>query len=109
MNCRTLSLSALARLQEWHTGLVCSLFSFYLRIFPLTRAVPFPLDTIKSVIQNSERRLRIVDVYRDIVQRQGFRGLYKGCLVTVLRSAPSSAIAFLAYEHFASLFNVQTT
>ena len=33
-----------------------------------------------------------------IYNREGFRGLYKGSLPSVLKAAPSAAVTFTAYE-----------
>ncbi|KAJ7560726.1 hypothetical protein O6H91_04G142600 [Diphasiastrum complanatum] len=39
------------------------------------------------------------DVARDIIKREGVRGLYRGFRVTVLRDAPSHGVYFAAYEY----------
>ncbi|CAM6101854.1 unnamed protein product [Calypogeia fissa] len=39
-----------------------------------------------------------VDVMRDILRRDGIRGLYRGLGITVLRDAPSHAVYFGTYE-----------
>ncbi len=75
--------------------------------------VLFPADSIKSAMQ-TEAELRgpivhgdpprprrgrgFVGTARDIYVRRGVRGLYAGLGVTVVRSAPSSALIFLIYE-----------
>ena len=74
--------------------------------------VLFPADCIKSTIQTGEVLLppaeegnrkqrvnpRFLEVGRQIYRARGVRGLYSGCGVTVVRSAPSSAIIFWLYS-----------
>ncbi|KII91144.1 hypothetical protein PLICRDRAFT_135094 [Plicaturopsis crispa FD-325 SS-3] len=75
----------------------------------------FPADTVKSSIQTEAelrppgtkppQRLptftsRLVELYA----KQGVRGLYAGCGVTIVRSVPSSAIIFLVYDGLVARF-----
>ena len=36
---------------------------------------------------------------RQIWQREGVRGLYKGALPSIIKAAPSAAVTFTAYEY----------
>jgi mitochondrial ornithine carrier protein len=75
--------------------------------------VLFPADTIKSAIQ-TEEELRprakgvpgstFLGMGMAMWRKQGFRGLYAGCGVTVARAAPSSAVIFLIYDGLKSRF-----
>ncbi|KAH8201021.1 hypothetical protein TruAng_004794 [Truncatella angustata] len=63
----------------------------------------FPADTIKSRMQTSV--VGSTAVKRTFMQegkalwhQHGLRGLYRGCGITVLRSAPSSAFIFIIYD-----------
>lgn len=65
----------------------------------------FPADCIKSTIQTSDelqkgkqQQTGFLQVGKDIYRARGIRGLYSGCGVTVVRSAPSSAIIFWIYS-----------
>lgn len=64
----------------------------------------FPADTIKSRMQTEEVqqpkgvRRTFGSVSRALWQEQGLSGLYRGCGITVARSAPSSALIFTIYE-----------
>eukprot|EP00501_MAST-03F_sp_TOSAG23-6_P001998 GSMAST32.ASY1.ANO1.2083.1 assembled CDS len=63
----------------------------------------FPADVVKSRIQtghlkNSNPNPTFYSVLRHIYLTEGFRGLYKGWGITVLRAAPSNAAVFFAYE-----------
>lgn len=40
----------------------------------------------------------MVDAVRRIVEKEGWRGLYKGTLPSVVKAAPASAITFVVYE-----------
>jgi mitochondrial ornithine carrier protein len=67
----------------------------------------FPADTIKSAIQTEEElrprgkgvpRPTFVGMGKDMWRKQGLRGLYAGCGITVARAVPSSAMIFLIYD-----------
>ncbi|CCU81215.1 mitochondrial ornithine / amino acid carrier protein [Blumeria hordei DH14] len=61
----------------------------------------FPADTIKSRIQTSsmaERENGFWQEGRELWKHHGLKGLYRGCGITVLRSAPSSAFIFCIYD-----------
>lgn len=64
----------------------------------------YPADTIKSCMQTEEAgaagsvERSFWQVGKGIWRDQGLRGLYRGCGITVARSAPSSAFIFTVYE-----------
>ncbi|KAL8785433.1 MAG: hypothetical protein Q9213_003363 [Squamulea squamosa] len=69
----------------------------------------FPADTIKSRMQTEEVAIHCSQGKKqaqstfwrsgaDLWRQQGLRGLYRGCGITVVRSAPSSAVIFAIYE-----------
>lgn len=67
----------------------------------------FPADTIKSRMQTEElsssvgavaKRQTFWKSGKELWHQQGLRGLYRGCGITVARSAPSSAVIFAVYE-----------
>ncbi|EME49857.1 hypothetical protein DOTSEDRAFT_68597 [Dothistroma septosporum NZE10] len=61
----------------------------------------FPADTIKSKIQTGELttvRPTFMNVGKELWRSHGLKGLYRGCGITVARSAPSSALIFTCYE-----------
>ncbi|KAJ3331048.1 hypothetical protein HDU76_004215 [Blyttiomyces sp. JEL0837] len=59
----------------------------------------FPADVIKSRQQTmTSGRTGFWQVGHDIYQAQGIRGFYRGCGITVVRSAPTSAVIFVTYE-----------
>lgn len=64
----------------------------------------FPADTVKSRMQTSplggsEQPQRSFAQEAVALWRQaGLRGFYRGCGITVLRSAPSSAFIFMVYD-----------
>ena len=72
--------------------------------------VCFPADTIKSRMQTEEvdnsnkaatsgvARRKFWAEGNALWQQQGLRGMYRGCGITVARSAPSSAFIFSVYE-----------
>ncbi|KAI9324170.1 mitochondrial ornithine carrier protein AmcA/Ort1 [Zopfochytrium polystomum] len=78
----------------------------------------YPADVIKSRMQTADvdvvagpssssspsaaaasgGRKGFVQVGRELYAAQGIRGLYRGCGITVARSAPTSAVIFATYE-----------
>lgn len=63
----------------------------------------FPADTIKSRMQTSAVGSTAVKKTfwqegTSLWHQHGLRGLYRGCGITVLRSAPSSAFIFIIYD-----------
>ncbi|KAJ3118828.1 hypothetical protein HK098_005827 [Nowakowskiella sp. JEL0407] len=76
----------------------------------------FPADVIKSRMQTDEEmavsavkdhqlrngkliRQGFMQVARDLFKAEGVLGFYRGFGITIARSAPTSAIIFLTYEH----------
>lgn len=63
----------------------------------------FPADTIKSRMQTmplggtAEKRT-FWHEGRELWRQHGLRGMYRGCGITCLRSAPSSAFIFMVYD-----------
>ncbi|KAF2756658.1 putative mitochondrial ornithine carrier protein [Pseudovirgaria hyperparasitica] len=70
----------------------------------------YPADTIKSRMQTEDvSKMRdgkqsFGAVGKILWRQQGLRGLYRGCGITVARSAPSSAFIFTIYETLRSHF-----
>ncbi|KAF3384067.1 hypothetical protein DPV78_012737 [Talaromyces pinophilus] len=63
----------------------------------------YPADTIKSRMQTEEISALSTNrsfwtVGKSVWQHEGLKGLYRGCGITVARSAPSSAFIFSIYE-----------
>lgn len=61
----------------------------------------FPADVLKSIYQSrqqSDRKLPLGSLIRDIYRRQGIRGFYQGLGVTLIRAVPGNAAIFLTYE-----------
>ena len=76
----------------------------------------FPADTIKSRMQTedvnpvdmtgkgSKRRQTFWENGKSLWKQQGIKGMYRGCGITVARSAPSSAVIFAVYESLKARF-----
>ena len=71
----------------------------------------YPADTVKSRMQTEDvsKSLGAVrntfwSVGKSLWQDQGFKGLYRGCGITVLRAAPSSAFIFTLYNALKDAF-----
>ncbi len=71
----------------------------------------FPADTIKSRMQtttvsSSNPKVNFWDEGRAIWRQYGLRGLYRGCGITVARSAPSSAFIFIIFDYLKRTFHL---
>ncbi|WPG97958.1 Hypothetical protein R9X50_00074100 [Acrodontium crateriforme] len=68
----------------------------------------FPADTIKSKIQTGEltrgTKPTFMGVGKALYRTHGIKGLYRGCGITVARSAPSSALIFTVVENLKKAF-----
>ncbi|KAF7845735.1 hypothetical protein BT93_L0875 [Corymbia citriodora subsp. variegata] len=71
----------------------------------------YPADTIKSRMQTEEvgnlvgrERRTFLFVGRALWAQHGLKGMYRGCGITCLRSAPSSALIFSIYEGLKKAF-----
>lgn len=71
----------------------------------------YPADTIKSRMQTEDHNLSLgrkrqafLATGRDLWKLDGVGGFYRGCGITVIRSAPSSAFIFAVYETLKSHF-----
>jgi mitochondrial ornithine carrier protein len=64
----------------------------------------FPADTVKSRMQTSPLggattlRRTFWDEAKALYKQAGIRGFYRGCGITVARSAPSSAFIFMVFD-----------
>lgn len=72
----------------------------------------FPADTIKSRMQTAPRDLvrgkrTFWNEGAALWKQHGVRGLYRGCGITCLRSAPSSAFIFMVYDGLKRNFPLQ--
>lgn len=63
----------------------------------------FPVDVIKSQMQTDEQlstgrqQRSFVQTAQELYSKGGYKAFYRGCGITVARSAPTSAIIFLTY------------
>ena len=63
----------------------------------------FPADSVKSAVQTEEElrpgsKTSIGRMAVKMWQKEGIRGFYAGCGVTVARAIPSNALIFLIYD-----------
>jgi ornithine carrier protein len=73
----------------------------------------YPADTIKSRMQTEDvsklvrnsQRPSFLQVGTSLWRQHGLAGLYRGCGITVARSAPSSAFIFAIYEGLRHYFS----
>ncbi|KAF9169217.1 hypothetical protein BGX20_010636 [Mortierella sp. AD010] len=79
---------------HFFAGGLCGVFSWL---------VVFPIDLVKSVVQKevlvaNPKYSGALDCAKDIVRREGVRGLYRGLSVTCYRAMPIHSLNFLVYE-----------
>lgn len=72
----------------------------------------YPADTIKSRMQTEEvgalvsgQRRTFASTAGALWRQHGIKGMYRGCGITCLRSAPSSALIFAIYEWLKRTFD----
>jgi len=79
----------------------------------LYNLVLFPADTVKSTIQTEEElrprakgapRPTFFGTLNQMYVKQGLKGLYAGCGITIARSVPSNALIFLIYDGLCKRF-----
>jgi mitochondrial ornithine carrier protein len=68
----------------------------------------FPADTIKSRMQTTSTnpQMKFWAEGKAIWRQYGLRGLYRGCGITVARSAPSSAFIFIIFDALKGRFHM---
>lgn len=79
----------------------------------LYNLVLFPADTVKSTIQTEEElrprakgapRPTFFGTLNQLYLKQGLKGLYAGCGITIARAVPSSGLIFLIYDGLCKRF-----
>lgn len=58
-----------------------------------------PVELLKIRLQLEAKHHGPVDMARDIMRREGLRGIYRGLSVTALRDAPAHGVYFWTYEY----------
>ncbi|KAH0535851.1 calcium-binding mitochondrial carrier protein SCaMC-2 isoform X1 [Cotesia glomerata] len=73
----------------------------------------YPLALVRTRLQaelspgNSPTTM--VGVFKDIIQRDGIKGLYRGLTPNFLKVAPAVSISYVVYEHFRQALGVNMT
>ena len=79
----------------------------------LYNLVLFPADTVKSTIQTEEElrprpkgapRPTFFGTLIQLYAKQGWKGLYAGCGITLARAVPGSGLVFLVYDGLCKQF-----
>eukprot|EP00591_Stephanopyxis_turris_P007225 CAMPEP_0195531566 /NCGR_PEP_ID=MMETSP0794_2-20130614/35773_1 /TAXON_ID=515487 /ORGANISM="Stephanopyxis turris, Strain CCMP 815" /LENGTH=171 /DNA_ID=CAMNT_0040663417 /DNA_START=111 /DNA_END=626 /DNA_ORIENTATION=- len=62
--------------------------------------IVLPTDTLKTKFQTAPEGTynSIGEVYRDLVQKEGMGGLFRGMKPAMIRSAPANAVSFMGAE-----------
>ena len=65
-----------------------------------SRAIVHPLDTLRSrLMVSSAKNLGLLNAFNEVVQTDGFRGLYRGFAVSVVIQAPAVATYLTTYDY----------
>ncbi|CAI9264880.1 unnamed protein product [Lactuca saligna] len=64
----------------------------------ISRTSVAPLETIRTHLMVGSCGHSTVEVFQDIMKTEGWKGLFRGNLVNVIRVAPSKAIELFAYD-----------
>ncbi|KAK4277156.1 hypothetical protein QN277_015197 [Acacia crassicarpa] len=64
----------------------------------VSRTTVAPLETIRTHLMVGSSGHSTVEVFNDIMKTDGWKGLFRGNLVNVIRVAPSKAIELFAYD-----------
>ncbi|KAG6483239.1 adenine nucleotide transporter BT1, chloroplastic/mitochondrial-like [Zingiber officinale] len=64
----------------------------------VSRTVVAPLETIRTHLMVGSNGHSTTEVFQTIMQTEGWRGLFRGNFVNVIRVAPSKAIELFAYD-----------
>ena len=79
----------------------------------LYNLILFPADTVKSTMQTEEElrprpkgapRPTFFGTFNQLYAKQGLRGLYAGCGITIARAVPGSGLVFLIYDGLCKQF-----
>ncbi|KAH3675023.1 hypothetical protein WICMUC_002855 [Wickerhamomyces mucosus] len=63
------------------------------------KTIVFPLDLIRKRLQiNTGRNMNFISAGFKVIRHEGPKGLYKGFLASVIKSAPTTAISLWTYE-----------
>ncbi|KAG2432941.1 hypothetical protein HXX76_008669 [Chlamydomonas incerta] len=74
-----------------------------------SRTATAPLETLRLAAMAGQLQSRsLAQAASDIVSSQGWRGLYRGNLLNVMRSAPQKALDFFAFDAFKRLLGDDT-
>lgn len=61
----------------------------------------YPLDLARArmAVSNSEKTIRLTDIFRTIVIKDGYLALYRGCLPSIIGIVPYAGVTFFTYEN----------
>ena len=63
-----------------------------------SKGITFPLDTLRKRMQMRSSKTLIIGLARTILRREGLFGFYKGFGISLIKTAPTSAVSLFVYE-----------
>ncbi|XP_020287656.1 calcium-binding mitochondrial carrier protein SCaMC-2-A isoform X2 [Pseudomyrmex gracilis] len=92
----------------WWVKLMCSITAT-----TAGQVCSYPLALVRTRLQAqigpNHSPNTMIGVFKDILNREGIRGLYRGLTPNFLKVAPSASISYLVYEHFREMLGVKMT
>lgn len=69
----------------------------------IASTMTYPFIVARTIMQDhrtvgNQEMIRMTDVFRDVIKKQGFKGFYAGLGPDLLRLIPSNTIVFMVYE-----------
>lgn len=58
----------------------------------------FPIDTVKSRIQNAESKIKVTEIVHEVYKSGGLRAFYRGIGPALIRTIPANAATLLGWE-----------
>lgn len=94
----------LARVLDQYSSWAEPVCGFSAGVF--AKGVVFPLDLLRKRLQvNLKQRHGFTELLVQVVKREGFKGFYKGFFVSMVKSAPTSALSLWSYEYVMRLMD----
>ncbi|KAJ3319583.1 hypothetical protein HDV06_006231 [Boothiomyces sp. JEL0866] len=64
----------------------------------ISRTVTYPLDTVKTLVQNNRTKAGIIPVVKTALSTRKFSSFFQGLGVTLILSVPASTVYFTTYD-----------
>ncbi|XP_011874522.1 PREDICTED: calcium-binding mitochondrial carrier protein SCaMC-2-A isoform X2 [Vollenhovia emeryi] len=69
----------------------------------------YPLALVRTRLQADCSPNTMIGAFKDILRREGIRGLYRGITPNFLKAVPAASTSYVVYEHFRQALGVNMT